>query len=120
MPQQLPIEYTLQPIRDAVDSDPEMLQQIVGMLITSTQENLAAIKKAVTDQDANALRYRAHLLKGTLLQIEAKKLAMGLQQLEDFAQVANVPAAAGIWPEVEQQLNDFLSSVMQELQQQSA
>lgn len=117
---QKPVEYDLQSLRDAVDGDAEMFQQIVGLLITSVQENLAGIQQAMVDQNAEGIRRKAHLLKGSLLQIAAKREVAILQQLEELGSRADVASASQLWPEVQRLVNELLSAIMNQALPKSA
>ena len=48
----------------AVDGDRELLRELVGMFMTECAESIAAIRKAIDEQNAPGLDRAAHTLKG--------------------------------------------------------
>lgn len=48
----------------SVDGDRELLQEVVGMFIQEYPSSVAAIRKAIDEQNAHSLDRAAHTLKG--------------------------------------------------------
>ncbi|WP_211444705.1 response regulator [Collimonas humicola] len=73
---------------------PDVLTRVVDLFILDAPRLLAAMRKAVAENDAEALRHAAHTLKSTSANVGAVALAANCREIEQLARSANVAAAA--------------------------
>lgn len=67
-----------------VGGNASILKAVVTAFLGSSLQQLEEVEKAVGASDAEALRFAAHTLKGTVLNFEARKTAKVAQELEDL------------------------------------
>lgn len=67
-----------------VGGNAAVLKAVAAAFLGSSLQQLQEVEKAVEASDAEALRFAAHTLKGTVLNFEARKTAKVAQELEDL------------------------------------
>ncbi|HIJ96614.1 MAG TPA: GAF domain-containing protein [Desulfuromonadales bacterium] len=75
-----------------------------AIFISSSSDYRAALRAAVTTEDAAALRQAAHKLKGAAGNFSLPHLFECAKSIEDFADADNLAAATALLPELEQHL----------------
>lgn len=83
-----------------VGGNASILKAVVTAFLGSSLQQLDAVEKAVEATDAEALRFAAHTLKGTVLNFEARKTASVAQELEDFGRSEDLTQAPKLLEEL--------------------
>ena len=73
--------------------DKDLFIEMIGMLLEDAPELLAALSRAVEEENAHDVRMRAHALKGLLLGCGGVRAAHIAQVLENDGQVADLHQA---------------------------
>ncbi|WP_141734590.1 Hpt domain-containing protein [Oligoflexus tunisiensis] len=105
--------FDLQPLLEAVSDDPDIMSQVIQMFIQSTRENLEAIREAIQNHDAKAVKCSAHHLKGSLLEFSAQKAVALSLQLEKLGATEQLAAADGVWRELDAEIRDLVAELQQ-------
>ena len=81
------------------DGTPDLLLKIIDLYMNSAPENVARIKQAAADGNAEALRAAAHCLKSSSANLGASRLAelcMELEQMGRDGRLENAGTAADV------------------------
>lgn len=95
-----------------VGGNAAVLKAVVTAFLGSSLQQLEAVEKAVSDADAEALRFAAHTLKGTVLNFEARKTAKVAQELEDMGRAGALEGS----PELLEQLKACYGELREEME----
>lgn len=103
--------FDLQPLLEAVSGDEEIMSQVISMFISTTRENLDAIRDAIYRNDGKAVKMTAHHLKGSLLELGASRpVAMALQ-LENMGSTQQLTEADKVWQELDAAIRDLVTAL---------
>jgi HPt (histidine-containing phosphotransfer) domain-containing protein len=76
------------------DGQPDVVNEVLGLFLTSAPAQLAAIEAAIAAQDAAGLQRTAHTLKGAASTIGANALQAACRHLEELGKQQHVHDAA--------------------------
>jgi CheY-like chemotaxis protein len=93
----------------------EALGQVVEMFLQEAPGRIAALSEAVERQDAHALEFAAHRLKGGAGTLGAKRLAVLCEGLEVRAREGSCAGAADVLPEVRRELDRACAALLAEV-----
>lgn len=85
--------------------DRELFVEMTTMLLEDAPSQFAALRGAVNDGNAAAVRMKAHALKGLLAGCGGARAAHSAQLLEDAGQSGNLSDAATLVEVLESELN---------------
>lgn len=103
--------FDLQPLLEAVSGDAEIMSQVISMFITSTRENLDAIREAIDKNDAKAVKTTAHHLKGSLLELAAAGAVALAFQLETMGAAEQLSGADKVWQDLDLAIRDLVTEL---------
>ena len=83
-----------------VGGNMQILKTIVKAFLGASLAQFAEVEKAVSEGQAEPLRFAAHTFKGTVLNFEARKTAARAQALEDLGAAGNLEGAPAILQEL--------------------
>jgi len=69
---------------EVTDGDPELVDELLGMLLESGSEGLASAVRAMKEGDEAMARRAAHSLKGAAATVGAARLALACRRLEEL------------------------------------
>ena len=79
---QLPSPIDLSALLEMLGGDKQIVASLLSKFVDELTTDLAASERAVTDQDAEALRQIAHRIKGTSANLHALMLSAAARELE--------------------------------------
>jgi two-component system sensor histidine kinase/response regulator len=88
----------------SVDNDPELLQEVVGMFMTESENSLAAVRKAIDDKSATGLDRAAHTLKGMVGNFGARAAVERALKLELMGKKADLTGAEEAFSSLQEEL----------------
>jgi two-component system sensor histidine kinase/response regulator len=91
--------------------DENLLHEIIEIFLEDAPRHLAALREAITQQDAETLERTAHSLQGELGYLSASELSHGARALEEKGRTADFKAAGNLLPAFEAALSHLLSSI---------
>ncbi|MBF0620429.1 MAG: Hpt domain-containing protein [Magnetococcales bacterium] len=92
--------------------DEETLAAIFSLFLAKLAERVSEIKKALTDQNAEALQTTAHTLKGACQNIGATRMAEGCLSLEMAGRNSSIPSHPNLMEQLSNESN-VLDSVLE-------
>jgi len=95
-------QATLENIRALqIEGEPDFLTELIDIYLTDSSELLEKVKLAIDKSDPVGLRRMAHTLKGSSLNLGAKRLANLCFELEQVAQSENLKPAVILYQRLE-------------------
>jgi PAS domain S-box-containing protein len=85
--------FDLGAVLDSLDGDFELLREVAGIFLTQAPKHMEKIRRAISDQDPNALVRGAHALKGSAENLFARGVVQSASQLEEIGRVGSVPGS---------------------------
>ncbi|NET28984.1 response regulator [Okeania sp. SIO1I7] len=90
----------------------ELLSEIIGDYLNYTPGRLAAIREAITTNDAKALRMAAHTMRSSSGNLGAVTMGNICNQLEDLGRADTTIGAAEIFPLLENEYEQFTQALI--------
>jgi HPt (histidine-containing phosphotransfer) domain-containing protein len=87
-----------------LDGDADLLAQVVGLFFEASEEILERMRRARSESDADALRRKAHELRGALANVGAEAGAQAAKELETLAAGGALGAAGPAMRALEKEL----------------
>jgi HPt (histidine-containing phosphotransfer) domain-containing protein len=87
------------------------MQAIVDLFLTCAPNQLAAIERAIADDDVRALSAAAHTLTGAAANLGAESLADAARTLERIAIDARIDLAANAWETLAAAADDLFQAL---------
>ena len=103
---------------ERVDGDKELLGELVAIFLEETPSMVAEIKEAIAQNDAKALEYSAHTLKGSVGNFGAKNVIEAAFVLEKAGREGDLTGTEAALVVLEQSLSELepiLSSLHMEM-----
>ena len=92
---------TLDSLREQLGGQEEVLQRVLGLYLGELPGRMDAIRQALEQQDARALRDAAHSLRGSSVTLGANLVAQICEQLELDAEAGKLSSAPGLLERLE-------------------
>jgi HPt (histidine-containing phosphotransfer) domain-containing protein len=89
----------------------ELSRYVATIFIENGPEYIESIRKALSDQDAGALRQSAHKLKGATATMALPALSEIAHRLEEFAETEQMEKATRLLPELQQQFEQAVEAL---------
>ncbi len=89
---------------ERMEGDFELLADLIQVFLQDLPQQVAALRKAVEDQDAKGIEREAHRLKGGAASLDATAVSACAARLEQSARNGNCAAARAEWVHLEAEL----------------
>jgi len=89
---------------ERVEGDLELLADLIQVFLQDLPQQVAALRKAVEDQDAKGIQQEAHRLKGAAASLDATAVSACAARLEQSGRDANCAVARAEWAQLEVEL----------------
>jgi HPt (histidine-containing phosphotransfer) domain-containing protein len=97
----------------SVDGDRELLREIVGIFTTECESTVAAIRKAIDEQNASNLNRAAHTLKGMVGNFGARAAMEIALMLEIIGKNTDLAGAEGVLLTLQKELERLKKALVQ-------
>jgi HPt (histidine-containing phosphotransfer) domain-containing protein len=84
----------LENLRDVLDGDPDLLNELIDLFLNDAPTLLAGLNEAVRRQDVESLTQNAHSLKGSASNLGARGMAAVCANLERRGRAGSLTGAA--------------------------
>ncbi|MBA3886269.1 MAG: response regulator [Acidobacteria bacterium] len=95
-----PVAFDEEALLERVSGDAALMAEVIALFLDDCPNRLTAIRDAVTDRNADALRAAAHALRGAAGNLGAIALAEAASVAERVGAEARMDAAEGAWRQV--------------------
>ncbi len=92
------------PESDPLANDPELRKELAAMFLEDGPQQLAAVRAAMTNHDAPALKETAHKLKGSVGVFRDQAAFEAALRMEHIGRDAEWPAAEAAWQVLNQEV----------------
>jgi CheY-like chemotaxis protein len=89
---------------ERMEGDLELLTDLIQVFLQDLPQQVAALRKAVEDQDAKGIQREAHRLKGAAASLDATAVSASAARLEQSGRDTNYAAARAEWVQLEAEL----------------
>jgi two-component system sensor histidine kinase/response regulator len=94
-----------------MDGDVDLLKDLLALFLEGLPEMLVHLREAVRAEDANAIEYAAHSLKGSVGNFSAQPAFDAALKLEAIGRGGNLSEAEQAFAELENEINRFASAI---------
>ena len=108
-PDDRPFQWT--EMLERLGDDVPLAREVLALFLEDCPKQLLAIKTAIGNGDARQLYIVSHTLKGAAGNLTARSVAKAAHALELLGRDGLVSAAAGAWPHLEREANQFLTAL---------
>ena len=98
-------------LRDITMDDPELMREVLAVLVDDTTQHLAQLAAAVQAGDADRCARLAHYCKGACANVGAKAAADGFRVLESSAKQARVDTFVDSLHAINRQMDSLRAEV---------
>jgi len=107
--------FDLSKALEVVDGDMELFKEIADLFQKNLPDNIAQIREAIANSDANALNAAAHSLKGSVSNFGAKRAFDAAYRLEHMGKEERLAEAGAALVELEKELKDLETAITETL-----
>ena len=76
---------TIQDLAERIGFEVEDYRQLLDIFVSTTEKDIAALRRALEETDADAAREAAHSIKGAAANLELTELSETARTIEDLA-----------------------------------
>jgi two-component system, sensor histidine kinase and response regulator len=102
---------------EQLEGDEALAHEVLGLFAEDSPTQLAAVRRAIQDGNAQALTVAAHTLKGAAASLTARGVADAARSLESMGREGLMQATAGPLRQLERELEQFLTLIRDRLMQ---
>jgi len=95
--------------------DKELSRDVAVLFAASSQDYINPIRRALAEQDLDALRMSSHKLKGSASNLALLKLSESAHRVEVCAQAGNIEGASLLLPDLEHKLEQALKALNEQI-----
>jgi two-component system, sensor histidine kinase and response regulator len=96
---------------ERLGGDENLLHEVMEIFLEEVPKHLAGLRKAITQQDAEAVERIAHSLQGELGYLSIAELSHGARELEERGRASDFQGALSLLPPFEAKMSRLLSSM---------
>lgn len=97
---------------EQAEGDPQLLRRLVAVFLTQTPLDLAAVRDAISVDDASQLAIAAHALKGSLSNFYCEAATRSTLELEAMAVACRLGQAGPVYAELERAIQDMTPQLL--------
>lgn len=94
-------------LRERLDGDKELFLEVAAILIEQSAGQLQAIEEALDREDFEEIGRHAHSLKGSLMNLSAKRAAARARELEQFGKSSETSQSREAFTQLKLELQAF-------------
>jgi signal transduction histidine kinase/DNA-binding response OmpR family regulator len=110
-------DFDRQELLERLDGETSYLTRFLGMFVSSTESQMAALGEAITRCDTEAVKVSAHTIKGASANIAAGNMKRIAAEIEDSARLGSITEVGPNYLSLKKAFDAFKEIVKDDLQQ---